>query len=99
VTRVVGQRGEHVAQVRDRLAPVRAPDPHPVELGRGAGGERAGGVGGAVQGAVVVHHGDAVRGGVDVELQVGEPLVDGAAERAVVFSSPASSSRCQPRWA
>ena len=81
MTRVAGSAASTSLQVRDRLAPVRAPDPHPVELGRGAGGERAGGVGGAVQGAVVVHHGDAVRGGVDVELQVGEPLVDSAAER------------------
>ena len=81
MTRVSRQRGEHVGQVRERLAPVCADDADPVELRGGPGGERPAGVGGAVQDAVVVDHGDTVRGGVDVELQVAEPLVDGPAER------------------
>ena len=65
----------------NRLASVRADDLDPVELSGGPTGERPVGVGRAVQDAVVVDHGDTVRGRVDVELQVAEPLVDGPRER------------------
>ena len=81
VTRVRGQRREHVVQVGDGLGPVHAADPHPVQLGRRAPGEPADGVGGAVEGAVVVDDRDPVGGGVHVELEVAEALVDGPPER------------------